>query len=350
MYSAHLGLTFDPATQLSGSDTVLATISAALSADPDMRSLLDTYHRGLKPAAIETCDVEDARAQPTVADAVVQVLHRQGRDIEVEILVPGVTATDRHIPGANGELRARFYVPVGTGPFPVVLYFHGGGWVLADLAVYDTSARGLCAASGAIVVSVDYRQAPEHRFPAAWDDALAAYIWITKNATNFDGDPARLAIAGESAGGCLAVATAIAARVSGLTPPRHLLAIYPVAQTGLNTPSYLENALARPLNRAMMGWFFNHVLRSDDDRRDPRIDLINADLYGLPDTTIINATIDPLRSDGAMLEAALRAAGVAVLRREYLGVSHEFFGTGAVVAKAREAQQLAGDRLRASFA
>ncbi len=232
----------------------------------------------------------------------------------------------------------------------MILYFHGGGWVIADKEVYDAGARGLAAESNAIVVSVDYRQAPEHKFPAAWDDALAAYRWLTKNASFIGGDPARLALAGESAGGNLAVATAIAARDAGLAAPRHVLAVYPVAQTSLNTESYLENAIAKPLNRAMVQWFVEHLIRSEADLKDTRLQLIEADLAGLPPVTIINARLDPLRSDGAKLEDALRDAGVPVERRDYEGVPHEFFGAAAVLHKAKQAQAYAGQRLSAALA
>jgi acetyl esterase/lipase len=158
-----------------------------------------------------------------------------------------------------------------------------------------------------------------------------------------------VALAGESAGGNLAVATAIAARDAGLQPPLHVLAVYPVTQTSLNTESYIENAVALPLNRAMVEWFVDKLVRSRDDLHDPRLQLIDARLQGLPPVTIINARIDPLRSDGAKLEEALLDAGVAVERRDFEGVTHEFFGCAAVLAKAREAQIYAGERLIATF-
>jgi acetyl esterase/lipase len=238
---------------------------------------------------------------------------------------------------------------MGAGPWPVILYFHGGGWVIADRKVYDGGARGLAAAAQAIVVSVDYRQAPEHRFPAAWDDALAAWRYVTANASQWNGNPRLVALAGESAGGNLALATAIAARDAGGVTPLHVLAVYPVTQTSLNTESYLENALALPLNRAMVAWFVDKLITSDDDLKDPRLQLIDANLRGLPPVTLINARIDPLRSDGAKMEDALREAQVDVARRDFEGVTHEFFGCGAVVAKAREAQAYAAERLIASF-
>ncbi|MDQ6881475.1 MAG: alpha/beta hydrolase, partial [Pseudomonadota bacterium] len=234
-------------------------------------------------------------------------------------------------------------------PFPVIVYFHGGGWVIASKEVYDGGARGLSKQAQAIVISSDYRLAPEAKFPAAWDDALAAYKWAAANAASLKGDPKRMALAGESAGGNLAVATGIAARDAGLQAPLHIVAVYPVAQTDLETPSYKENADAKPLNRPMIKWFVEKVTNSPADLKDPRISLVDAKLRGLPPVTIINARIDPLASDGQMLEAALKKAGVPVERRFYEGVTHEFFGMAAVVAKAKDAQEYAGQRLAQAF-
>jgi len=318
---------------------------AALRADDDQLELAKA-HESLNPKAIEKLEVAEARQQPTAKDAVIALLQKRGESTDPEVLVPGVTMTTLTVDGAVGALPANVYTPQGVGPFPVILYFHGGGWVIADKDVYDAGARGLAKAANAIVVSVDYRQAPEHRFPAAWDDALAAYRWLSQNAASLGGDPVRLALAGESAGGNLAVATAIAVRDAGLPAPRHVLSVYPVAQTSLNTESYLENAIAKPLNRAMVKWFVDHLVNSEDDLKDTRLSLIDADLSGLPPVTVINARLDPLRSDGAKLEDALRDAGVPVERREYEGVAHEFFGGAAVLQKARDAMAYAGDRLR----
>ncbi len=330
----------------------VSNVVAAIRADDDMLDLAKA-HESLNPKAIEKLDVAEARRQPTAADAVNALLQQQGRSTNPAELVPGVRTSETTVDGAAGPLPATVYTPeagAAAGPLPVVLYFHGGGWVIADRKVYDGGARGLAKASGAIVVSVDYRQAPEHRFPAAWDDALAAYRWLTTNAASLGGDPSRLALAGESAGGNLAVATAIAARDAGLPRPLHVVSVYPVAQTSLNTESYIENAIAKPLNRAMVKWFVDHLIRSEDDLKDTRLQLIEADLAGLPPVSIVNARLDPLRSDGAKLEDALNTAGVPVERREYEGVAHEFFGAAAVLDKARQAQAFAGERLRAAFA
>jgi acetyl esterase len=314
---------------------------ASVRADHDQLQLAKAYE-SLGPKAIEKLSVQEARMQPTIADAVKKLLSEQGRSSDPELLVPGVRATTATV---AGNLPATIYTPSGVGPFPAILYFHGGGWVIADRTVYDAGARGLAKHANSIVLSVDYRQAPEHKFPAAWEDALSSYRWLLDNAPSIGADPSRLAIAGESAGGNLAVATAIAARDAGLQPPLHVLSVYPVAQTSLSTESYIENAIAKPLNRAMVKWFVDHLVRSEADLKDPRLALVDANLAGLPPVTIINARLDPLRSDGAKLKDALQAAGVAVERREYEGVAHEFFGAAAVLHKAREAQAYAGQRL-----
>lgn len=322
---------------------------AKVRADDDQLAVATAFE-SLQPKAIEKMSVEEARANPTPADAVKLLLKQQGRSSDPAQLVPGITSHDRTIPGSAGPLPARVYTPDGKGPFPVIVYFHGGGWVIADKAVYDGGARGLAKAANAVVVSVDYRRAPEAKFPAAWDDALAAYKWVAANAKEVQGDAARLALAGESAGGNLAIATAIAARDSGIAPPKAVLSVYPVAQTGsLNTVSYIENAIAKPLNKSMIEWFLDKLLRTPDDKKDTRLDLVHAKLTGLPPVTIINASIDPLRSDGEMLEEALRKAGVSVERKLYSGVAHEFFGAAAVIAKAQEAQSYAGTRMRSAF-
>lgn len=330
-------------TQLAVSGT-----KSVLRTDADMQKVLNKF-ASFDGKAIEKITPAEARQQPTIADAVKGVLADQKRDASPTALVPGVTTREIQVPGAAGSLPATVYTPEGSGPFPVVLYFHGGGWVFADRKVYDGGARGLAKQSNAVVVSVDYRLAPEHKFPAAHDDALAAYRWLTTKASTINGDPKLLALAGESAGGNLAIATAIAAHESGLTAPKHVLSVYPVAQSNTDSESYLKYADAIPLNRPMMLWFISHATSSAADSKDSRIDLVHANLQGLPPVTLINAEIDPLRDDGAQLEQALRSAGVSVERNLYSGVTHEFFGTAAVVEKAQEAQTYAGARLKAAL-
>lgn len=329
--------------------SALAQLIGSLRADDDMLEVLNAF-ASLDPDAIEKVDTEAARRNPTPADAVKKVLMEQGRDVHPETLVPGVRTMEMEVVGAEGALPATVYVPEGAGPFPVVLYFHGGGWVIADRQVYDGGARSLAKAADAVVVSVDYRQAPEHKFPAAWDDALAAYRWLLDNPDKVNGDGRAIALAGESAGGNLALATALAARDAGLPLPAHIVAVYPVTQTSLTTESYLENAIAVPLNREMIKWFVERVTNTEEDLQDWRLQLIDAHLEGLPPVTLISARIDPLRSDSAKMEDSLKTAGVDVEYRDYEGVTHEFFGMGAVVGKAREAVEFAARRLRGSRA
>jgi len=317
--------------------------------DADMRTVLAAFAT-LNPKSIEALRYDEARKQPTLADAVKLVVKKQGRNSSPAALIPGVISFEDTIPTRTGMLRMRIYMPAGPGPFPVVVYFHGGGWVLADKEVYDAGARGIAKQANAIVVSVDYRRAPEAKFPAQHDDALAAYKWVTTHAPAFNGDPAYLALAGECVGGNLAIATAIAARDQGLTAPLHVLAVYPIAQASdLWTPSYQDSEHAKPLNRAMMLWFANAAFSRQSDATDSRIDLLSANLKGLPPITLISARIDPLRHDAELLAKALRSVNVKVEHMIYEGVTHEFFGMAAVVAKAREAQVFAGRQLQASF-
>ena len=334
-------------TGIATMDTETMTQPATAMAQPDTQSqvVLDQLAAlGGKP--IETLSAPEARKQPTPTDAVKALLKAQGKPTSPD---PAVTSVDRTIQMSTGTLPARIYTPKsGTGPFPVIVYYHGGGWVIANKDVYDGGARALSKLANAVVVSVDYRLGPENRFPAAHDDAYATYEWAIANASSIKGDPKRIALAGESAGGGLAVATAIMARDKKAQMPVAVVSVYPIAGTDTTTPSYVENANAKPLNRAMMSWFFDKYLNGPQDRSDPRVNLVAANLAGLPPVTIVNAQIDPLRSDGEMLAQKLRAAGVKTDQRTFPAVTHEFFGMG-VVDKALAAQQMAADALKRAF-
>ena len=313
--------------------------------DADMQAVLDKLASlGGKP--IETLSPEDARDQPTPADAVAAILKDQGKPA----MDDSVETDDTTYTAADGNTQnARIYKPKGVeGPLPVILYIHGGGWVIADIDVYDASPRALAKLANAIVVSVEYRKAPEAKFPAAHDDVLAAYQWIVKDAPSWGGDLKKLAIVGESAGGNMAIDTAIAARDKKWTAPVHVVAVYPVADTG-PTDAKVTYAAAKPLNTPMLDWFFKNTLASPDQAKDPRLNLVTADLKGLPPTTIILAEIDPLHDDGTHLADKLKAAGVTTDLKEYEGVTHEFFGMGAVVADAAAAEAYAADKLKAAF-
>ena len=319
-------------------------------ANADMNRVL-TALASMNPKPIETLTPDEARQQPTAAMAAIAV---QQQTTGSAAPLPVASVQDITVPGAAGPLPARIYNP-GTGqhpPLPVIVYFGGGGWVIANnLDTYDASARALATGTTAIVVSVLYRHGPETRFPGAHDDAIAAYRWAVSNAARLGGDPARIALAGESAGGSLALATAIYARDNHWPMPKAELLIYPVAGTGTDTPSAREYRNAKPLNTAMLPWFLRYYGTGNTDAlKDPRLDPVEtADLHGLPPTTVVLAQIDPLRSGGEMLADKMRSTGDDVAVRVFPGVTHEFFGMGSVVAEAKGAEDYATQHLVAQL-
>ena len=309
----------------------------------DMQAVLDAHARlGARPIHLGT--PSQVRAGPTPADAVKAVMAARGMSTAPD---PSV-ATQELAYGRNAQQKARIYRPAGAsrGSRPLIVYYHGGGWVIADLDTYDAAPRMLAKQLGAVVVSVEYRHAPEFKFPAQHDDAFSAYRWVLSNARAWGGDVNRMAFAGESAGGNLAIATAIAARNSRLMMPRHILSVYPIADSRMNLPSRALGANAKPLSTPDLSWFGYYYIRRPTDGQDPRINLVAANLRGLPPVTIVNAQIDPLTSDGINLSAALRRSGVQVAQRTYPGVTHEFFGMGSVVRGAAQANMWAVQRLR----
>lgn len=323
---------------------LLGLAAAQVHAAPckQMQAVLDELE-ALHPLPIATLSAQEARRQPTFADAVKALLAQRHQPANTH----GIVRTQDI--NMNG-LPARVYVPVAASQtLPVVVYFHGGGFVIATIDTYDASARAIAAESQAIVVSVEYRKAPENKFPAAHDDAIAAYRWVVANAAQFGGDPKRVALAGESAGGNLALNVALAARDRGLQMPTSLVLIYPMVGTDVATPSYVDNANARPLDKATMLWFFKNYLNGRDDLDDPRMAVLRQDLRGLPSTLILAAPIDPLAWEGDALAKAMRADHVQVEYRSFHGMTHEFFGMSDVVPQALQAQRLAGSELRASF-
>ncbi len=331
-----------------GPREVLEAKDPRKAADADMSEVLEQL-RAMSPKPLSTLTPEEAREQPSPADAVRAVLAKKGKS-ENPLPVKAIQA--KKIPIAEGTVDARVYVPETDAkkPLPVILYFHGGGWVIANLDTYDASARGLANESKAIVVSADYRRAPEAKFPAAHEDALAAYRWVLANAASLGGDPRRIAVAGESAGGNLAINTAIAARDEGLQMPVAQLLVYPVATMTMDSKSYQEWANAKPLDKATMRWFADVIAKGPEDLVDKRLDLVHAELHGLPPASIVLAEIDPLRTDGDLLADKLESAGVKVKKKVYEGVTHEFFGMGAVVSDAKDAMSWAGDQLEDAFA
>lgn len=294
-----------------------------------------------KNPPIPTLTAQQARKLPTPTDAVKKLMAEQN----IPAPPSPVDTMDKALPGG---ITARIYTPRGAaGPLPLIVYYHGGGWVFATIDTYDASARALAEKVGAVVVSVEYRKGPEHKFPAAHDDAFAAYQWALKNAASLKADPARVAVVGESAGGNLACNVSMMARDKKVTVPKAQVLVYPVAGADMNTPSYQKNAQAKPLDKPLMAWFAKNYFRTPADGQDPRISLYaKANLKGLPPTTIITAEIDPLMSDGQLLADKLKAAGVATIFQNYAGVTHEFFGMAAVLPEARQAQDLAATQLK----
>ena len=306
--------------------------------DADMAEVLGVL-AGLEPKPIESLEPSEARKQPTPTDAVMKIIKDKKIDAKPH---EGLKVSNQRF-ADMGNLRLRWYVPekaTKESNLPVIVYFRGGGWVIADLDVYDATPSALARKTGAAVVSVDYPMGPENKFPAAHDEAVEAYRYVLKNAKGWGYNPDKIALVGESAGGNLAINTAIAARDQNLTKPVAIVSVYPVATTSMDTPSKKEQAAAKPLNTPMMAWFVQHATNGGSDTQDPRLNLVAANLKGLPPTTVINAEIDPLKSDGDMIVEKLKAAGVETTHQLYPGVTHEFFGMDAVVAKALAASQI----------
>ena len=288
----------------------------------------------------------DARKTHAPADAVKDLM--QQNNISAPPLLSDTTGQDIDV--AGGKIHLRIYTPKsGNGPFPVIVYYHGGGWVIANLDTYDASARSLADQTGAVLVSVAYRQAPEFKFPTAHNDSYAAYEWVVKNAASIKGDPKKIAVAGESAGGNLACAMCIMARDKGQQLPIYQALVYPIAGYDFTTPSYLKDTSTKPLNTPLMKWFFEKYLRTPADGNNPLISLVKANLKGLPSATVITDEIDPLMSEGLTLSNKLKAAGITVDYKNFGGVTHEFFGMAAVVPEAKEAQSVVITDLKNAF-
>lgn len=315
-------------------------------ASSDMQAVLNAL-AALNPQPLTSLTPAQARTQPSFADAYQRVAQQRGITLKTD----AVTTSDYSY-GSDDEQFVRVYRPAGTNAesdLPVVVYYHGGGWVIANVDVYDATPRYLAEAMNAVVVAVEYRHAPEFKFPAQHDDAAEAYRFALENARRWGGDPERVALLGESAGGNLVVATAIHARDNGLPMPDHVVSVYPIANSSMNLPSRQDSAQAKPLNTAALDWFGYYYKSRPSDAQDPRINLVAADLRGLPPTTIINAQADPLRSDGETLAQAMRRAGASVEQRVFEGTTHEFFGMGKVVPAALQAEQYAVRRMRADL-
>jgi len=255
--------------------------------------------------------------------------------------------------GLHGAIPLRVYRPAGVADgtrVPAYLFFHGGGWVIGDVNTHDVLCRQLTAASGASVISVDYRLAPEHKFPAAADDSWAATTWVVAHAAELGLDASRLAVGGDSAGGNLAAVVALMARDAGGPAIKLQTLIYPVTDVMRETRSYGDFADGYLLTRDSMRWFIAHYLPSGDQARDWRASPLRApSLAGLPPALIITAGFDPLRDEGEMFAGRLRDAGNMVDYVCYGGMIHGFIGMGKLLDTAQRAITHIGDSLRQAF-
>jgi len=245
---------------------------------------------------------------------------------------------NRSIPGPDNEIPVRLYYPPGHPPFAVVVYFHGGGWVIGSLDTHHGVCHALAKKSGCLVVSVDYRLAPEHRHPAAVEDAYAAAGWVAENAAAIQADPERIAVAGDSAGGHLAAVVAQMGRDRRGPPLGLQVLIYPITDYNFETSSYLNNGDGYMLTRDMMKWFWNHYLETEELADDPYVSPLRAkDLSNLPPALVVTAEFDPLRDEGEAYAARLQQAGVNVKTIRYAGMIHGFFRMTYRLDKANEA-------------
>ena len=264
---------------------------------------------------------------------------------------PVARVEDGAVPTPDGDVAVRIYTPEGQAPFPVLVWYHGGGWVLGTLETTDHTCRELANTASCVVVSVDYRLAPEHKFPASVDDSERAYQWVLTNAASFGGDPDRVAVGGDSAGGNLATVVCLRARERGHRLPIFQLLVYPVTDFDFERPSYQANGDGYFLTGQAMRWFWEQYVREAADMTHPHASPMRAaDLAGLPPALIITAEFDPLRDEGEAYAERLRQAGVPVTLSRYDGMIHGFFGMYWAVDKGRAAIREASSALAAAFA
>lgn len=251
------------------------------------------------------------------------------------------------IPGPAGNIALRVYRPTGVqGNASALIYFHGGGWVIGDLDTHDGICRWICSQSGCVVASVDYRMAPEHKFPAPLEDCLAATFWVAENGEALGIDIARIAVGGDSAGGNLAAVVSQQARDQGGPSIAYQLLIYPATDLTMSEASHQELAKGYRLTKPLMEWFIGHYLNNDSERMDSRASpLFCDDLNGLPAALVITAGFDPLRDEGVRYADKLSSSGVETTHVCYDGMIHGFFSMGGWLEKSREALDYTSQKL-----
>jgi acetyl esterase len=308
--------------------------------DPQAKALLDQM--ALAPTWYDV-PLDEARKQRVISAPIMNGAPQPVHHVE-----------DHAIPGPGGTIPVRVYTPEGEGPFPILVYFHGGGWVLSNLDTHDMLCRKLTNRTHCIVVSVDYRLAPEHKFPAAVEDSYAATVWVAEHARELNGDAIRIAVGGDSAGGNLSAVVAQLARDHGGPTLMFQLLIYPATDDYLiavKRKSFIENGEGYFLTNESVRRFLEHYLNSPEEGTDPRFaPLQTKDLSGLPPALVITAEYDPLLDEGELYAARLQEAGVPVILKRYDGMIHGFFTMSGLLDKSKVAIDEASEILRQTFA
>jgi acetyl esterase len=308
--------------------------------DPQAKALLDFLGFTTLPG-IETLTPPEARDR---FRALTDARKQMGANEPVH------RVEDVRIPGPAGEIPIRIYTPTVSTPAPMLIYFHGGGWVLGDLDSHDHVCRSMANTVECVVASVDYRLAPEAKFPAAVEDSYRALEWIAANERELGIDRGRIAVGGDSAGGNLAAVISLMARERNGPMPVYQVLIYPATDMRMIAASMEENAEGPLLTRAAMAWFIEHYLRGEQDKLDPLASpLLAADLSGLPAAFILTAECDPLRDEGEQYGRRLEQAGVPVEIKRYAGMPHGFFSFGAALNAGKEAMADTTTRLASAF-
>ena len=304
--------------------------------DPTVKALLDQMAEAGAPAMSEQAP-EEARAG-TEGLAAMGFLPEELKSV-----------ADRNIPGPAGEIPIRIYTPEGSGLLPVTVFYHGGGWVVMNVETHDAVCRYLAKASGSVVVSVDYRLAPESKYRVPVEDCFAATAWVAANAADLGVDAARLAVAGDSAGGNLAAAVAQMARDRGGLAVAFQALMFPALDARMDTKSYSANSEGYFLTEDSMQWFWNHYLNDESDGEQPYASPPRGDMAGLPPAFVATAEFDPLRDEGEAYAAALKAAGVQADYINYDGQVHDFILLGAVMPRAKEAMDALASAIKAGL-
>lgn len=310
-----------------------------MSLDPLVKGLLDQMASQPQPKLWEL-PPEQGRA----------MYKMMGQMLDVQN-VPIGKVENRTIPGPGGEIPIRIYTPVaqGGGALPAILFYHGGGFVIGDLDTHDSVCRQLSNEARAKVVAVDYRLAPEHKFPAAPDDCFAALKWVDAQASAIGVDGNRLAVAGDSAGGNLSAVVCHMAKAQGGPQIQFQALIYPTTIAHSDTPSMKAFQAGYLLEREAMDWFFDSYVPKGQDLKDWKLAPYHGDCAGLPPALVVTAGYDPLKDEGKAYADKMKAAGVPVEYVDYPAMIHGFYNLGAVLPQAKGAIQMTAQRIAKSF-